>query len=64
MTLDPEVSHSHTRRERLLNLLRSRTQADPLWSLDELAAQLYCSERTVQRCLAWLRESGRLPPSP
>jgi AraC-like DNA-binding protein len=62
VTHDPETSHIHTRRERLLNLLRSRTQADPRWTLDELAAELYCSESTVQRALDWLRRFGYLPP--
>jgi AraC-like DNA-binding protein len=55
-------SYTHTRRERLLNLLRSRTQAERAWTLEELAAALYCSESTVQRALAWLRAFGYLPP--
>lgn len=51
-----------TRRERLLELLRSRTQADAPWTDDELAAELFCSERTVRRYRDWLRDTGHLPP--
>jgi len=51
-----------TKRERLLQLLRSRTQADAPWTDEELAAELYTSERTVQRYREWLRDVGYLPP--
>jgi predicted ArsR family transcriptional regulator len=50
-----------TKRERLLWLLRSRTQAEPVWTLAELADRLYCTERTVQRHFEWLRDYGYLP---
>jgi hypothetical protein len=49
-----------TKRENLLNLLRSRTQAEPAWTLAELADRLYCTERTVQRHFEWLRDYGYL----
>lgn len=51
-----------TRRERLLELLRSRTQAEELWTDEALAVELYCSERTVRRLREWLRDDGKLPP--
>ena len=50
-----------TRRDRLLELLRSRTQADPLWTEEELAVALCCSTRSVRRLRQWLRDSGMLP---
>lgn len=61
MALDPEVSRAHTRRERVLQLLRSRTQADPKWTVEALAECVYCSPRTLQRDIDWLREFGYLP---
>jgi hypothetical protein len=48
--------------EQLFRLLQSRTQADPPWRDDELAAELCRSERTVQRWRQWLRDVGKLPP--
>ena len=51
-----------TKRDRLLDLLRSRTQADRRWTLEELADELCCTKRTVQRYLESLRDAGRLPP--
>jgi hypothetical protein len=50
-----------TKREKLLWLLRSRTQAQAPWTLSELGERLYCTERTVQRHLEWLRDYGHLP---
>lgn len=50
-----------TKRERLLQLLRSRTQADAPWSDAELATELCCHPRTVQRYREWLRDEGYLP---
>ena len=50
-----------TKRERLLLLLRSRTQADAPWTEDELATELCCHTRTVRRYREWLREFGYLP---
>ena len=64
MILDPEASHTHTRREHVLRLLESRNQAQPLWTVEELAARVHSSTRTVQRDLAWLREFGYLSPPP
>ena len=55
---------AHTRRETLLQLLRSRTQADPRWTLEELATELQCTPRTVQRYFEWLRKHGRLALEP
>lgn len=52
-----------TKCERLLELLHSRTQAQPAWTIAELAARLYCSPRTVDRYLVWLRKNGHLPAS-
>jgi hypothetical protein len=49
-----------TRREQLFRLLQSRTQAEPLWRDDELAAELCCCERTVKRLREWLMDTGRL----
>ena len=49
-----------TRRDKLLELLRSRTQADPLWTEEELAVALCCSTRSVRRLRQWLRDSGML----
>jgi predicted DNA-binding transcriptional regulator YafY len=58
----PERANSPaTKRERLLELLASRTQAHPRWTTPELAEVLCCSERTVERYLDWLRQTGRLP---
>ena len=51
-----------TRRERLLELLRSRTQADPIWRDEELAEILCCTTRTVRRYRESLRDFGLLPP--
>ncbi|MDA8348269.1 MAG: helix-turn-helix domain-containing protein [Pseudomonadota bacterium] len=51
-----------TKRERLLALLASRTQAEAPWRDEELAAELCCSARTVQRMRQWLRDFGKLPP--
>lgn len=64
VNLDLEVSRAHTRRERVLRLLESRTQAQPLWTAEELAVKVYCSVRTVERDIQWLREVGKLPPRP
>lgn len=50
-----------TRRERLWELLHSRTQTDPFWTISELSSELCCSPRTVERCLQWLQDEGRLP---
>jgi MarR-like DNA-binding transcriptional regulator SgrR of sgrS sRNA len=50
-----------TRRERLWDLLHSRTYTDPIWTLEELAVELCCSVRTVRRCLTWLQDEGRVP---
>jgi predicted DNA-binding transcriptional regulator YafY len=59
---DPSAaSNAHTRRERVLRLLESRNQAQPLWTAEELAAKVYCSVRTLERDLSWLREHGHLP---
>ncbi len=54
-----------TRRDRLLALLRSRTQADTPWTDAELAVHLCCSERTVRRLRQWLRDCGEIgrPPA-
>lgn len=58
----PERANSPaTKREHLLELLASRTQAHPRWTTPELAAHLCCSERTVERLFQWLRDTGRLP---
>lgn len=51
-----------TRRERLLDLLRSRTQADPPWRDEELADKFGCTPRSVRRYREWLRDEGKLPP--
>lgn len=56
-----EHDHAATRRERLWALLHSRTYTDPPWTLEELAAELCCSVRTVERCLQWLQDEGRIP---
>jgi predicted DNA-binding transcriptional regulator YafY len=53
--------HWPLRREGLLYLLMSRTQAHTPWTNKDLAAELCCSERTVERDLEWLRDTGRLP---
>jgi predicted DNA-binding transcriptional regulator YafY len=53
--------HWPLRREGLLHLLMGRTQAHAAWSHLQLAAELCCSERTVERDLEWLRDTGRLP---
>ena len=50
-----------TRHEQFLELLMSRNQAQAPWTDKELAAALYCSERTVQRYREWLRDTGRFP---
>jgi hypothetical protein len=49
------------KRERLLHMLRSRTQADAPWTDVELADELCCTPRTVQRYREWLRARGHLP---
>jgi predicted DNA-binding transcriptional regulator YafY len=42
-------------------LLRSRTQAEKRWRLEELAEAVHVEPRTIQRDLAWLRAYGHLP---
>ena len=51
-----------TRRKKLLALLRSRTQAEPIWRDEELADELCCTARSVQRMRRWLRDFGHLAP--
>ena len=53
-----------TRRDRLLELKRSRTQADPWLSVEELAVLLCTTTRTIQRDIEALRVEGKLPPAP
>jgi predicted DNA-binding transcriptional regulator YafY len=55
------VNSPLSRCERLLELLASRSQAEAPWTNRELAAELCCSERTVERSREWLRDTGRLP---
>lgn len=50
-----------TGREQLWELLHARTQTDPLWTNEELAAELCKSVRTIERWKEWLRDTGRLP---
>ena len=51
-----------TRRDKLLELKRSRSQADPWLTVEELAVALCTTTRTVQRDIEWLRDQGKLPP--
>ena len=47
-------------RAKLLDLHRARTQADPRWTVSELASECCVAEITVKRHLAWLRSFGLL----
>ena len=63
MTTRPYLPHTAAMkiRAKLLDLLRERTQADPRWTVAELAATCCVAEITVKRHLAWLRGMGYLP---
>lgn len=50
-----------TKRERLFDLLASRNYTQPPWTSEELAAELCCSVRTVERLTQWLQDNGRIP---
>ncbi len=53
-----------TRRDKLLELKRSRSQADPWLTVEDLAVLLCTTTRTIQRDIEALRAQEKLPPAP